>query len=150
LTFFSKKLTKIVFFSTKLPLAILLTKNDNFCQFKKKCQVFGNFFTVKCQFSGGSGFNKFRSAWTPHLQLCRTPSHGHTWSRGYADLLCVDDVILCVDDVILVLLFGSVLPLYCERDSSCFVRLFPLIQHYQKIYSRRKLNFASMFCKVEE
>jgi len=30
-------------------------KNENFCQFKKKkCRVFGNFLTVKCQFSRGS------------------------------------------------------------------------------------------------
>jgi len=36
----------------KLPLAFFLTK-DNFWQLKS--QVFGNFMTVKWQFSGGSG-----------------------------------------------------------------------------------------------
>ena len=44
---FSKKLTKIVFFSKKLAMA----KNDNFCQsFSKNV----NFLTFKWQFSGGS------------------------------------------------------------------------------------------------
>ena len=39
----------------KLPLALFFLK-DNFWQFFwKKCQVFGNFLTVKWQFSGGSG-----------------------------------------------------------------------------------------------
>ena len=32
-------------------------KNENFWHLKKKSQVFGNFLTVKWQFSGGSGHN---------------------------------------------------------------------------------------------
>ena len=51
LTFFSKKLPKIfIFFKIKLPWQFFW-KNENFW---KKCQVFGNFLTVKWQFSGGS------------------------------------------------------------------------------------------------
>ena len=45
LTFFSKQFTKIVLFFNKIAIV-------NF--FEKKCQVFGNFLTVKWQFSGGS------------------------------------------------------------------------------------------------
>ena len=53
--FFQKNWQKLSFFSTKLPMAILLQKNDNFCHFFwKKCQVLGNFLTVKWQFSGWS------------------------------------------------------------------------------------------------
>ena len=49
LTFFSKKLTKIVIFSTK---------KDNVCQFFwKMFQVFGNFLAFKWQFSRGSDDN---------------------------------------------------------------------------------------------
>ena len=53
-TWHSKKLTKIVIFST---LAILLKKWQFLSiLFLKKCQVFGNFLTFKWQFSGGSGW----------------------------------------------------------------------------------------------
>ena len=45
----------MLIFVKKLPLAIFLKKNENFEQLKKKCHVFGNFLTVKWQFSGGSG-----------------------------------------------------------------------------------------------
>ena len=56
LTFFSKKLTKIFIFFNKIANGNFVEKNENFCQFFwKKCLVFGNFLTVKWQFSGGSG-----------------------------------------------------------------------------------------------
>ena len=44
------------FFSKKLPMAIFLKKMKIFGNFlEKKCLGFGNFLTVKWQFSGGSG-----------------------------------------------------------------------------------------------
>ena len=39
-------------------MAIFVEKNDNFCQLKKKNQVFGNFLTFNWQFSGGSGLEE--------------------------------------------------------------------------------------------
>ena len=39
----------------KIGIGNFVEKNDNFLAiFLKKCQVFGNFLTVKWQFSGGS------------------------------------------------------------------------------------------------
>ena len=67
LTFFSKKLT------TKLPLAILLKKMTIFVNFFFKCQVFGNFLTVKWQFSGGSGRN--RSIFTLNIMCVSSSLH---------------------------------------------------------------------------
>ena len=48
-----------IFFFKKIAIGnFLKKKNENFWQFfLKKCQVFGNFLTVKWQFSGGSAFN---------------------------------------------------------------------------------------------
>ena len=40
-------------------MAILLKKMTIFVNFFFKCQVFGNFLTVKWQFSGGSDLNIF-------------------------------------------------------------------------------------------
>ena len=54
LTFFPKNCQKFSFFSQKLPLAIFFEKNDNFWLFFWKSESFGNFLTVKWQFSGGS------------------------------------------------------------------------------------------------
>ena len=49
-------------------MAICWEKNDNFCQlFWKKCQDFGNFLTVKCQFSGGSDGNSREQSGDSHL-----------------------------------------------------------------------------------
>ena len=46
------------FLSTKLPMANLLRKMTIFVNFfEKNCQVFGNFLTVKWQFSGLSDVN---------------------------------------------------------------------------------------------
>ena len=38
-----------------MPKTVFFEEKDNFWQLKKICQVFGNFFTFKWQFSGGSG-----------------------------------------------------------------------------------------------
>ena len=47
---------KIFFFFQKIANGNFFEKNENFWQFFwKKCQAFGNFLTVKWQFSGGSG-----------------------------------------------------------------------------------------------
>ena len=48
------------FFFNKIANGNFVEKNDNFCQFFfKKCQVSGNFLTVKWQFSGGSDLDQF-------------------------------------------------------------------------------------------
>ena len=60
LTFFQKNWQKLSFFSTKLPMAILLKKMTIFVNFFFKCQVFGNFLTFKWQFSRGSAVNTKR------------------------------------------------------------------------------------------
>jgi len=63
-----KKLPGTYFFFKKI--AKNCQKNDNFCQFKKKkSQVFGNFLTVKWQFSGGSA------------PKCNISMYSHTFHR---------------------------------------------------------------------
>ena len=53
-----KKLPKIFIFFKKIATGNFFEKNENFWQFFwKKCQVFGNFWTVKWQFSGGSALS---------------------------------------------------------------------------------------------
>ena len=45
----------MVIFVNKIATGNFVEKKDNFCHFKKKkCQVFVNFLTFKCQFSAGS------------------------------------------------------------------------------------------------
>ena len=85
LDIFSKKNAKIfLFFSKKLPLAIFLKKKNLGQFFLKKCQVFGNFLTVKWQFSGGSGMR-----WYLQHQLIWWDSPRFHWERraGYSVVL---------------------------------------------------------------
>ena len=58
LTFFPKKMPKIFIFFKKIAIGNFFEKNEIFLAiFLKKCQIFGNFLTVKWQFSGGSAWN---------------------------------------------------------------------------------------------
>ena len=84
LTFFPKIFAENFHFFKKLPLAIFSKKNEKFCQFFwTKRQVFGNFLTVKLQFSGGSSHgcsycpqgqsDDWRTDFLPHSQQRRRP-----------------------------------------------------------------------------
>ena len=56
LDIFFKKIGKNFHFFKKIAIGNFFEKNEHFWQFfLKKCQVFGNFLTVKWQFSRGSG-----------------------------------------------------------------------------------------------
>ena len=59
LDIFSKKIARNFHFFQKIANSNFVEKNENFWQFfAEKCQVFGNFLTVKWQFSGGAGHNQ--------------------------------------------------------------------------------------------
>ena len=66
---FFKKITKNCNFSQKLPLVIFLKKLQLLANVLKKNQVFGNLFTLKWQFSGGSG-SEFTFLSISHLICC--------------------------------------------------------------------------------
>ena len=74
MTFFQKKCQKCSFFQ-KIAIGNFFEKNENFWQFKKKSQDFGNFLTVKWQFYGGSGhiyeLNVFIILYKLFIILCK-------------------------------------------------------------------------------
>ena len=76
-------LTKIFIFST-------IEKNDNFCQFFwKKSQIFGNFLTVKWQFSGGSDLDLlWWSMWWLQISMVEI------YNEAVQDLLAADTKVL--------------------------------------------------------